>query len=49
MHGNNQLGPEVSVLISENRGVLILQVSNVHKSMEGNLGPYPNVLFVQVS
>ena len=34
MPGNNLLGPEMSVLIPQYRGVHILQVSNVHKSQE---------------
>ena len=38
MPGNNLLGPEMSVLIPQYRGVHILQVSNVHKSKEENLG-----------
>ena len=49
MHENNLLGPEMSVLIPEHRGVHIVQVSNVHKSMEENLGSYSNVQFIQVS
>ena len=38
MPGNSLLGPEMSVLIPEYRGVQ-MQISNVHKSMEENLGP----------
>ena len=37
--GNNPMGAEMSVLIPEYRGVLSLQVSRVHMSMEENLGP----------
>jgi hypothetical protein len=46
---HNTLEPERSVLIAEYRGVHILQVYNVHKSMEEKLQPSPNVLSIQVS